>query len=77
MFINDNDDDDDECLKEPLSKKLKVNDIVPNVNVTALSSVKVKLEFPVDKISFEFIDKDVCDNLDVDMIDIPKKLKKN
>jgi len=35
MFIDDNNDDDD-CLKELLSKKLKVNDIVPNVNVAAL-----------------------------------------
>ena len=36
-------DDNDECLEEPLTKRLKLSDVVSNVNVTPLSSVKVKL----------------------------------
>ena len=75
IFIDDN--IDDECLKEPLSQKLEVNDIVPDINDTAFSSVKVKLEFHVGYINSKFIDNDVCNNLDVDMIHIPQKLKKN
>lgn len=70
-------DDDDDCLKEPVTKKLKLNDAVTNVNVTPFSCVKVKLEFPEGKTSSESIDIDVCDSLDVDMIAIPKKLQKN
>ena len=70
-------DDDDECLKEPVTKRLKLNDVVSNVNVTPFPCVKVKLEFPVGKTSSEITDIDVCDSLDVDMIAIPKKLQKN
>lgn len=37
----------------------------------------IKLEFHVGKTSSEYIDNGVSDNLDVEMIGIPKKLKKN
>lgn len=37
----------------------------------------IKLEFHVGKTNSEYIDNGVSDNLDVEMIGIPKKLKKN
>lgn len=41
MFI----DDDDEYLKKLLTKRLELNDVVSNFNVTPLSFINVKLEF--------------------------------
>jgi len=71
-------DDNDECLKEPLMKRLKLNDIVSNDSIkSALSSIKVKLAFPMDKTRSKIIEINVCNNLDVDMIAIPRKIQKN
>lgn len=52
-------DDDDECLKELVTKRLKLNDFVSNVNDTLLFSTKFKLEFPTDDTNSEIQDMGV------------------
>ncbi len=70
-------DDDDECLKEPAIKRLKLNDVVADVNGAPLLSAKVKVEFPMGETNLEITNMGVSDCLDADMSGIPKKLQKN
>lgn len=64
-------DDNNEYLKEPLTKRLKIKWCCIQYNVTPFSFSKVIL---VDKNSYEITNMNVCDSLDVEMIVISKKL---